>query len=528
MTRSRRVAEPKPRRTPFPISPRMFLRDSATPRQAFMLLLAASVCSAQTTGIGGVVIGASEVKQSSAAAQSKLEFASSDARLVEGFNRAKRQAMAYVFDGDPVGPWYEAAEPGREAFCMRDTAHQAMGAHALGLARHNLNMLRRFAEAVSDARDWCSLWEIDRFNRPAPVDYQNDALFWFNLPANFDILDTCRRMYLWSGDPAYINDPAFLNFYDRTVTDYVERWGLAIDQILTRPRLLNMRGLPGGKKFQSARGIPGYDEGNHEYTVGSDLVATQFAAYQAYAQIQATRGNAALADAYFKKAEEVRKLIDTRWWNEKDQCFYQRAGKDHNLEGGDSDNLLYWGAVADGPKLQAAMAGGGRRRVEVLYRYGDPDTARERLLQIMTPGQSRMEYPEVPFSTVGVVVNGTMGIDLDAASALLSSVQGGWVEASVRTLSGLGTKVEWAELRNLPIRANEVTVRHEGTRKTIFTNQRGPAIVWYAAFAGTHESLLVNGKPVRARTEKATLGRSISSLRVTVGAGGTVTVAVPE
>jgi len=75
-----------------------------------------------------------------------------------------------------------------------------MGAHALGLARYNLNMLKRFAESVSEARDWCGFWEIDRFNRPAPVDYQNDALFWFNLHANFDILDACYRMYLWSGD----------------------------------------------------------------------------------------------------------------------------------------------------------------------------------------------------------------------------------------------------------------------------------------------------------------------------------------
>src|SRR6476659_6907269 len=36
-----------------------------------------------------------------------LQLSSSDTRLVEAFNWAKQQAMAYVFDGDPVGPWYE-------------------------------------------------------------------------------------------------------------------------------------------------------------------------------------------------------------------------------------------------------------------------------------------------------------------------------------------------------------------------------------------------------------------------------------
>ncbi len=173
--------------------------------------------------VGAAIAGASQVNSSVATANSGLVFDSSDERLVAAFKWAKAQSTAFVFEGDPVGPWYEAAEPGREAFCMRDVAHQAMGAHALGLARHNQNMLSRFAENVSDSRDWCSFWEIDRFNRPAPVDYHNVAEFWYNLPANFDVLDACYRMYLWTGDIRYINDPVFLNFYDRTVIDYTER-----------------------------------------------------------------------------------------------------------------------------------------------------------------------------------------------------------------------------------------------------------------------------------------------------------------
>ena len=99
--------------------------------------------------------------------ESPLRLASSDARLVEAFSWAAGQASAYAFEGDEVGPWFEAALPGREAFCMRDVSHQAMGGHALGLQAHIRNMLGRFAENVTDARDWCSLWEIDRHNRPA-------------------------------------------------------------------------------------------------------------------------------------------------------------------------------------------------------------------------------------------------------------------------------------------------------------------------------------------------------------------------
>ncbi len=45
-------------------------------------------------------------------------------------------------------------------------------------------------------------------NRPASADYKSDAEFWYNLPANFDVLDACYRMYLWTGNKAYIEDPA--------------------------------------------------------------------------------------------------------------------------------------------------------------------------------------------------------------------------------------------------------------------------------------------------------------------------------
>jgi len=478
--------------------------------------------------VGAALTGASEVRPAGAQSDSKLIFESSDSRLVEGFQRMKRQAMAYVFEGDPVGPWYEAAEPGREAFCMRDTAHQAMGAHALGLARHNRNMLHRFAENISDARDWCSLWEIDRNNLPAPVDYDSDAEFWYNLPANFDILDACYRMYLWTGDRAYVSDPVFLNYYDRTVKDYVERWGLGLDQIMRRPRLMNVRGMVDpGKKFQAARGIPGYDEGNHEYVLGGDTLATQYAAYLAYAYIQEVRRNPEPARLYGKKAADLRALLNGAWWNEKEQHFYLRLNKDHQLEGRGGGSLLARDVVDDGPKMRSALQDSARS-AEVLYRYGDADAAYARMLDAALGPGSRREYPEVPYAWVGALVNGTMGITLEAESPLQSAISGFWVEAVFKTLPGLGTKVGWAELRNLPVRSNEVTVRHEGIRKTVLTNQRGPALIWQANFPGSFETLRVNGQPVKARGGKGPLDRVTSSVRVTVGAGGTVAVEVPK
>lgn len=480
--------------------------------------------------VGGFVTGASEVQSDVGRPESKLSFHCSEASLVEGFNWAKQQCMSYVFENDPVGPWYEAAEPGRESFCMRDVAHQAMGAHALGLQKENLNMLYKFAENISDARDWCSFWEIDRYGRPSPVDYASDARFWYNLPANFDILDCCYRMYVWTGDLRYVNDPVFLNFYDRTVNDYVERWGLSIDQVMERPRLLNVRGmLDPDDRFQLNRGIPGYNEGDKDYVLGVDVLATQFRAYKAYAFLQGALENKLIADQFEKKAAEVRSLVNNQWWNNKERHFYDRLNMDQQLTGHAGAGLLYRDIIDDGPRLESIVNSlGGGRSVEVIYKYGDPDKATERMIEIARGINSRREYPEVPFSWMGALVNGMMGITIDDSPTIESWELGYWVEAIIRTLPGLGSRIEWAELNNLPVRANEVSVRHEGTRKTTLTNQTGPALIWCPAFPGTYKTLLVNGKSVDANIENGTLGRKYSWVRIIVGAGGQVVVEIPE
>ncbi|HCO84947.1 MAG TPA: hypothetical protein DIT95_15650, partial [Arenibacter sp.] len=47
----------------------------------------------------------------------ELIFVSSDKELNKAFNWAKNKALSYAHDNnDPVGYWYEAALPDREAF----------------------------------------------------------------------------------------------------------------------------------------------------------------------------------------------------------------------------------------------------------------------------------------------------------------------------------------------------------------------------------------------------------------------------
>ena len=128
---------------------------------------------------------------------SLFHFNSSDKDLVLTVEWAKNKALSFSHENmDPVGYWYEAALPNREAFCVRDVSHQSIGAEILGLRLHNLNMILKFSENISKSKNYATYWEINRFNKPAPVDYQNDKDFWYNLPANFDLIYAIKRLSL--------------------------------------------------------------------------------------------------------------------------------------------------------------------------------------------------------------------------------------------------------------------------------------------------------------------------------------------
>jgi hypothetical protein len=482
-----------------------------------------------------LALSASSVAQANDRTQrSDLELRSSDTRLVQSFNWAKQQAMAYVFDGDPVGPWYEAALPGRRAFCMRDVSHQVAGAQALGLSKYTHNMLRRFAENISASKDWCSYWEIDHLNRPAPIDFKSDAEFWYNLPANFDVLDACYRMYLWTGDRTYIEDPVFLNFYNHTVTDYVLRWDLGLDRIMARRNPV--------QKPPFFRGDPSYEESSRDMVLGVDLLATQYAGYRSYAIIQAIRGDDDTAQMYLRRASDVKGLINRAWWNPAEGYFFAFLDKDHQFRGRAGADLLYRDVAEDGPKTQGALdtllekmqhepssqVEPESHYAEILYRYEEPEAAYSEIMELTRPGRERQEYPEVSYSVIGALVNGLMGINVEPEVPIEDIVQGRPFETVVRTLPQLIPKTTWAELRNLPIGEGSITVRHYGERRTILVNQGKTDLNWEPTFPGTFATLVVNGKSFNAHTESRYLGRAVTWVRIEVRAGKSARAEVPK
>jgi hypothetical protein len=323
-------------------------------------------------------------------------------------------------------------------------------------------------------------------------------------------------MYVWTGDRSYINDPVFLNFYDRTVNDYVERWGLGVDKVMTRPRLMNVRGvLDPRRRFQRSRGLPSYNESDNTYVVGFDTLVTQRAAYLAYANIQQLRKNRRWSDDLLARAAAVENLITTTWWDKTNKCYYQRLNKDYKLEGSGRRNPK----LSEDWRLDVTGDSGGFARPD------DFDPSMKRLLNL---NRGNVQYPEVSYSRIGDTVRDAFGVDLLFHPPFDSRTQGGWVEVTVETMSGLGTAVDWAELRNLPIRSNKVTIRHDGMTKTTFANQTGPSLIWFAKFVGNHPRALVNGREFDVKVEKDDLGRDISAVRVIMATGDQVSVEVQQ
>jgi len=452
------------------------------------------------------VVHAQDLASTSSEASSPLLLKTSDAAIQQAFDWAKTQALAYVEPGgDPVGDWYEAALPGRHAFCMRDVSHQTMGAYALGLAPRNRNMLRHFAESISDSRDWAGFWEIDRDGGPSTADYRSDDDFWYNLPANFDVMSAALRMYQWTGDRTYIDEPVFTSFYERTVSDYPNRWYLEPPVFSTRDRIMNRRLSEGA--FVQARGIPSYTEGQQDFVLGMDLLAAEYRAFRLMASL--TRSHEeykAAGTKYDLRAQAIQDFIESKAWDPSQHHFFGFLRSDHSFFGEGNAFILYFGAAKDPIKIQGALAaieeeiGEKAPNIEeqsyfpeILYKYGAAEAAYDQILDLSRIDRERRDYPEVSFALVGAIVTGMMGVDVvppvrpEPRHALRALTV-------VRTRSQLSSRSRWVELDYLPVRDNVIDIRHDGSTSSALTNVSGPPLVWRATFDGREHFLMVDGR----------------------------------
>lgn len=454
-----------------------------------------------------------------------LEFTSTDKDMEHAFYWAKGMALHYKgADDDPVGPWYEAALPSRYAFCMRDASHQSIGAEILGLSKQNNNIFTLFAGNISASKNWCSYWEINKYGKPAPEDYRNDKEFWYNLPANFDVLFATWRLYLWTGNKYYINDAAFTRFQQKTVKEYIDAWVLSPDSLLKRPAHPNApRPYNENDNFDSCRGLPSYSEGVPNLKTGLDLVAALYRGLSTYSDILSAKGLKKEAELYAQKAELYRQRLEADWWNNRDSQYYAYYCNDEKFRNDEGGTFVLWfDALKDTARIKKTIAhiAAIKSNVEntsylplLFYKNGYPDQARKYILYLSDPFTPRREYPEVSFGVIEGIVQGFMGISPDARTSTVSTIF---------KMNDSGN----ATISNLSLLHTVISLAHLNNHQSVITNTGERSFKWKAMFYGKYKRANVNGVSLPAKMETGERGRAISYIEVDVKPGTHVKVEV--
>lgn len=449
--------------------------------------------------------------------QNNLTLSTTDHSLKEIFDWAVRMSNNNVGNSDdPVGPWYCSALPGRSAFCMRDVSHQCIGEEINHHGVENKNIMTRFAENITPEKDYCTYWEINRWNKPAPADYVSDEDFWYNLPANLDVLRACYRLYLWTGDEGYLIDPRFTNFYELSMNQYIDRWELAPEKIMDRPYRMNFKGDMEASSFGHSRGLASYEEQVPGIAVGADLLCALNAAMDAYSKMWKIRGDEKKAKLYAEKAQAYKALLNGKWWNDSTKNLYAYRLENGEMSEGGCNSIAVWFGTTEGKDRINALLdtmSGTETNIEnrtyyasVFYRYGRPNEGYKMFANLYN--DPRKEYPEAASSIIESVICGMCGVEPNAP------------ERSIATLPSLTDKTPEVRVSHIPVMGGEISLSHKGNLETTLENHTGSTIIWKAQFHGTNSK--IGGRKATVTVDQ--MGEPLSYIEVKLENGSRLTL----
>ncbi|MGW1767444.1 hypothetical protein ACWCQL_25725 [Streptomyces sp. NPDC002073] len=435
------------------------------------------------------------------------------------------------------GPSYWAGYANRSGYYSRDMAHQLAGAGVLGLGAENKAMLRSFAASATPEHKFYPAWALNFDTRTyLSIDYRNPSLFVREVPATFELVQKAAEAYRWSGDRAYLDDPALWDFYRHATDDFVRLHDGIKDNGTVQVAEGTGRGI-----FQ---GTASYNEQSSEpLAEAGDAIASQYQAYLAMASLARAKGDGTLATTYARKARDLKAYFNSTW---------SGSGSGADMVRGyttDGRALTGWGLenswfmpmkqiIAPGARREAYLdyideqaSGAGRPAnieaatylPDTFFKNNRADTAwkwmtyvydHKDIQHVNTKQGTNGDYPEVSFTLLGQTVEGLLGVAPDAPARRLS------------TQSRLPSGMDWLGIDDLRIGGSRFSLRHDGATKSRLTHTAGTApYTWEARFPGRFATLTVNGVPRTART-KVVDGVVYTYATTRVAPGASVTVRV--
>jgi hypothetical protein len=449
---------------------------------------------------------------------SSLALTSGSSQLVADFAWARKRALDWVQTGRKPGyiPSYWAGLTTRAAFYSRDFAHQALGAHLLGLDAENLTMLRTFAASATAARRYYPLWAFGFDGSAFATDYKSDTNFVREIPAVFELTQKGAEQYLWTGNRSYVDDAKLFAYYTNSVNGFVT----AHDD--NRNGVADEDGT--GSIF---KGVASYNENKEKLLEAGDAIGSQYQALRGYAVVQAARGDQAGAAATNQRAAALQTAFEKNWWSASAGRYIRGFNAGGALTNFGKENSWFMPMkelTAPGPrtggyldfidssvtKLPPFNIEAYTYLPETYFRWGRVDQAWKWLRYV---ADSRAAYPEVSYTVIGNIAEGLLGIRANAPASAVS------------TVSNLPGAVPWLRLDHVMVGAHDLAVHHVGTAASTLIHHAGPRpVTWSAQFPGQHATLTVNGQP-RPATAVTVNGRRLSGVDVTVAPGAEATVA---
>jgi hypothetical protein len=201
--------------------------------------------------------------------------------------------------------------------------------------------------------------------------------------------------------------------------------------------------------------------------MGIDLVAALYRGLTTYADI--TRANGETSLTYKTIAQTYQNRIDTDWWDENAGLYHTHYTNDHKFGKTEGETFLLWfDALKDTTRKQHTI-----RHLLTLdlnvenlsylplqyYRNGYLKQARDLILRLASPSTQRREYPEVSYGMVEAIVQGLMGVEVDARTKTVSTLY-----------RGTGT----SQLTNLPVLNTTITLVHNNKQTSITNTGKFP------------------------------------------------------